>query len=71
VNRDSENAKIMQWLSPLDPGTTHSMLQDRRFKGLGDWFLKKREFVEWWAGEGVGYWPREWLERRGGRQCGG
>jgi len=52
VNRDSENAKIMQWLSPLDPGTIHSILQDRRFEGVGDWFLQTREFLEWRAGEG-------------------
>jgi len=52
AQRDSENAEIMRWLSPLEPDTRHLSVQGSRLKGVGDWFLKTREFREWSGDKG-------------------
>jgi len=52
VYNSNENAKIMRWLSPLEPGNRHDSVRNNRFEGVGDWFLQASEFREWKGGEG-------------------
>jgi len=47
-----EDAKIMGWLSPLEPDNRHHGVRTNRFEGVGDWLLETREFREWRGGEG-------------------
>ena len=47
-----EDTKIMQWLSPLEPGDRHHGVRTNRFEGVGDWFLETSEFREWRGGHG-------------------
>ena len=42
-----ENAEILEWLSPLEPRLRHQDVRTRRVDGLGDWFLRKKNFVNW------------------------
>ena len=53
VCKSEENARIMYWLSPLEPNTRHQTVRNDRFNGVGDWLLETCEF-------------REWRESRGG-----
>ena len=41
-----EDARIMRWLSPLEPNNRHQSVRNDRFDGVGDWFLETREFRE-------------------------
>jgi len=47
-----EDARIMRWLSPLEPNNRHQSVRNDRFDGVGDWFLETREFREWRGSEG-------------------
>jgi len=49
-----EDARIMHWLSPLEPNIRHQGVRDDRLDGVGDWFLETREFREWRSSEGGG-----------------
>ena len=50
-NRE-EDAQVMSWLSPLEPGSRHDSVRTKRFAGVGNWFLETGEFREWRGGEG-------------------
>jgi len=47
VYKSDEHAKIMPWLSPLEPSNRHQGVRTSRFKGVGDWLLETSEFREW------------------------
>ena len=47
IYNSDEYAKIMSWLSPLEPNRRHQSLCNDRFDGVGDWLLKTSEFREW------------------------
>jgi len=47
-----EDAKVMRWLSPLEPNNRHQGVRTDRFQGVGDWFLETSEFREWRDSEG-------------------
>ena len=49
IYNSEEDAKIMHWLSPLEPGDRHHGVRADRFGGIGDWFLEESEFREWWG----------------------
>ena len=42
-----EDARIMRWLSPLEPNNRHQGVRNDRFDGVGDWLLETSEFREW------------------------
>jgi len=46
------DARIMRWLSPLEPNIRHHSVRTDRFDGIGDWVLETREFEEWRDSEG-------------------
>ena len=52
IYKSDEDAQIMHWLSPLEPGKRHDGVRTRRLAGVGDWFLEAKEFQEWAVGEG-------------------
>ena len=47
-----EKAKVLNWLSPLQPHARHNYVRARRQDGLGEWFLQTDEFLRWRDGEG-------------------
>jgi len=47
-----EKAKVLNWLSPLQPHVRHNDVRNRRQDGLGEWFLQTDEFLRWRDGEG-------------------
>jgi len=47
-----QDAKIMRWLSPLEPESRHHTVRADRCEGVGNWFLETSEFGEWRGGEG-------------------
>jgi len=50
VYKSDEHAKIMTWLSPLEPSNRHHGVRTSRFAGVGDWLLATSEFQEWREG---------------------
>jgi len=52
VYNSDEDAKVMTWLSPLEPDNRHNSLRADRFAGVGDWLLATGGFREWSGGEG-------------------
>lgn len=44
---------ILNWLSPLDPGKTQSMVSSSRAEGTCLWFLKDSNFVSWRDGDAI------------------
>jgi len=46
-----ENPQILEWLSPLEPRLRHQDVRTRRLDGLGDWFLRKTDFINWCDGD--------------------
>ena len=52
IYKSDKDAKIMRWLSPLEPGNRHDGVRTKRFEGVGNWFLETSEFREWREGEG-------------------
>jgi len=52
IYSSDEDAKIMHWLSPLEPDKRHHSLRTDRFEGVGNWLLETSEFREWRGGEG-------------------
>ena len=46
-----EDARIMRWLSPLEPNSRHQGVRTDRLDGVGDWFLETSEFREWRGSE--------------------
>jgi len=47
-----EDARIMRWLSPLEPNERHQDVRTDRFDGIGHWLLETSEFREWRGSEG-------------------
>ena len=45
--KSDEDAKIMRWLSSLEPNNRHQGVRNERFDGVGDWLLDTSEFREW------------------------
>ena len=52
INNSNEDAQVMRWLSPLEPGYRHDSVRTSRFAGVGNWLLETSEFQEWRGGEG-------------------
>ena len=50
--KSDEDAQIMRWLTPLEPGNRHDSVRTTRFEGVGDWLLETSEFRKWRGGEG-------------------
>jgi len=46
-----ENPQILEWLSPLQPRLRHQDVRTRRLDGVGDWFSRKDDFINWRDGE--------------------
>jgi len=46
-----ENAQLLEWLSPLEPRLRHQDVRTRWLDGLGDWFLRTDDFVNWCDGK--------------------
>ena len=46
-----ETPQILGWLSPLEPHLRHQDVRTRRLDGLGDWFLRADDFVNWRDGK--------------------
>ena len=47
-----EDARILRWLSPLEPNNRHQGVRTDRLDGVGDWFLETSEGREWRGNEG-------------------
>jgi len=47
-----QDAKIMRWLSPLEPENRHDGVRTKRFEGVGNWLLETSEWREWREGKG-------------------
>jgi len=52
IYKSDKDARIMHWLSPLEPGNRHDGVRTKRFEGVGNWLLETSEFREWRGGEG-------------------
>ena len=52
IYKRDEDAQVMRWLSPLEPGGRHDSVRTKRFSGVGNWILETGEFREWRGGEG-------------------
>ena len=52
IYNSDEDAKIMSWLSPLEPDIRHHTVGTNRCEGIGNWLLETREFREWRGSEG-------------------
>ncbi|PVH99572.1 purine and uridine phosphorylase, partial [Periconia macrospinosa] len=46
-----KDAKILDWLTPIDYGLQHSDYLKRRQPGTGQWFLDSKEFQTWLGGD--------------------
>ena len=42
-----ETSQILEWLSPLEPRLRHKDVSNLRRDGLGDWFLRTEDFIDW------------------------
>ena len=47
IYKSDKEAKIMGWLSPLEPDNRHHAVRTNRHDGVGDWLLETSEFREW------------------------
>ena len=52
IYMSDDDARIMRWLSPLEPNIRHQGVRTERFDGIGDWLLETSEFREWRDSEG-------------------
>lgn len=52
IYKSDDDAKIMSWLTPLEPGNKHDSVRTKRFKGVGNWLLETSAFREWRRGDG-------------------
>jgi len=52
IYMSDDDARIMRWLSPLEPNIRHQGVRTERFDGIGDWLLETREWREWRDSEG-------------------
>jgi len=51
IYKSDEDAKILQWLTPIEPSKRHDGVRTERLEGVGDWLFETREFQEWSRGE--------------------
>jgi len=42
-----ERAKVLAWLSPLEPRTRHDDIRAHRVEHVGDWLLRTEEYQNW------------------------
>ena len=49
-NHTDERAKILAWLSPLDPWIRHHDIRTQRVENVGDWLLRTEEYRNWLDG---------------------
>ena len=42
---------MLEWLSPLAPRLRHRDVRRSQVEGVGDWLLRKEEFINWNTGE--------------------
>ena len=42
-----EKAKILTWLSPIEPRIRHQDIQTRRADNMGEWLMQTDEFQGW------------------------
>ena len=47
ITYGDERAKLLKWLSPLQPGARHCEVRARRQDGLGERLLQSDEFLRW------------------------
>ena len=47
-----EDAQVMRWLTPVEPGNRHDGVRTTRFEGVGDWLFEISQFQEWREGDG-------------------
>lgn len=52
IYQSDEDARIMNWLSPLETGNRHQDVRASRFDGVGNWLFETREWREWRGGVG-------------------
>ena len=52
ITYGDERAKLLDWLSPLQPRVRHNDVRGRRQDGIGEWFLQTDKFLRWRDGEG-------------------
>jgi len=45
--KSDEDARILRWLSPLEPNNRHKDVRTDRFDCVGEWVLETRDFEEW------------------------
>ena len=45
-----EKAKILEWLSPLEPWIRHGDIRAQRVEHVGDWLLRTEEYRNWFHG---------------------
>ena len=50
--KSAKDAKIIRWLSPLEPSDRHQGSRIDRFAGARDWLLETEEFREWKGARG-------------------
>ena len=46
-----ERRHILEWLSPLAPRLRHQDVRGSQVEGVGNWLLRKEEFIHWNTGE--------------------
>jgi len=49
-----ERAKVLAWLSPLDPRIHHHDIRAQRVKPVGEWLLQAGEYKDWYSGARLG-----------------
>ena len=52
IYKSDDDAKIMHWLTPIEPSKRHDGVRTERLGGVGNWLLETSEFQEWSEGEG-------------------
>lgn len=52
IYKPDDDARMLRWLSPLEPNHRHHYVRSDRFDGIGSWLLEASEFREWRSGEG-------------------
>jgi len=52
IYNSDQDARIMRWLSPLEPDDRHNTVRTNRHEGVGDWLLELKEWKKWREGEG-------------------
>jgi len=53
ISPDDE-AKILEWLSPLEPGSRHRDIGAQQVEDIGAWLLDAKEFRRWHDGSKEG-----------------